>query len=103
MDLPKLKEDNCTHCGSEMVSEGRKNQHSNGQWNEYRTFRCGRSIRYSPNFSSVCVETECPKEPENAAFVLARENSLNKLHGYIDKMKVDDKFKGKLRDTIRYV
>lgn len=50
----------CPSCGcTEVRSEQRSNQHCNGEWNEERTFRCGRTTTYVPNGHTSTVRTEC--------------------------------------------
>ncbi len=71
MMLDHIKETACPECGcNSILSMGKMNRHTNGQWNERLKFECGMSLHYSPNFQRVQVEGDCPK---SAAYLAWKE------------------------------
>ena len=54
----------CPHCEARVHSMRRELQHTNGEWNEHISFRCGAAYHYSPNFRRVALKEWCPKDPD---------------------------------------
>jgi hypothetical protein len=56
--------DHCPVCTSGITSHSFLSQHTNGQWRESKTFRCGSAYLWSPNGN--CLETTefCPHSKE---------------------------------------
>lgn len=54
MIITQIKEEECPDCGCKKITgEKKERQHCNGYWNEYRTFDCGLTLHFSPNFMRV--------------------------------------------------
>lgn len=77
--MEHITEHRCFFCNAVMVEEKRCSLHTNGHWNEYRTFRCGRRIHFSPNFMRVEIEQECPKEPKEKTRLEIKADSATLL------------------------
>lgn len=102
MKLDKIKQEVCPHCNSLPIAETKDKQHSNGHWNESRTFECGHKLKFSPNFMAVstCQFNECPNTPENLEKVKVRADALAKVNAYILKLSCDDDYKDKLKRAV---
>lgn len=71
-------EDKCASCGCAHVeAESRSHRHCNGFWNERRSFKCGRTTEFSPNFMSIYVTSECRTVTELIA--AARRTALDEV------------------------
>jgi predicted transcriptional regulator len=103
MKLEHLKEQTCTICEALPEREYKGRQHTNGNWNEEREFACGRAVGFSPNFNEVEVKVECPNTLEEKIKFSNRKDASLKLENYIYKLKVDEEFKDKLIENIRFV
>lgn len=101
--LKKIKELKCAECGAEMVAEKKEHKHTNGHWNEYRKFRCGRSLHFSPNFMTVEIEQECHKNPREKELAEARSTYKNYLLRIVNRSAIDETFKQALVDSIESV
>ena len=97
MQLEHIKAEACPDCGSRVVQEVQKDRHVNGQWNEWRQFKCGMEIHYSPNFRREEEHMNCPKSPETIGRRLLREKAREKLEKYIENLDVDQDFKDQVR------
>lgn len=100
-----IKETKCPDCGcSEIKSEKREGLHSNGFWNEYRTFACGLKLHFSPNYmkTSQAKYYGCSKSQQAVAKKIKRAEAVQKLDKYIQRLNVDDEFKSKLWRHIEY-
>lgn len=71
-NLENIKELACPECGAGIRSELRERRHTNGYWNEHRTFQCRKSLHFSPNFMRVikseqhiCTQSKSYKEDLN--------------------------------------
>lgn len=84
MDLKNIKETVCPVCNAETVKEERRNQHTNGFWNEERTFKCGCRIAFSPNFMRIETHLECPNSEENKKKAAIRIKIKKDLGDFID-------------------
>lgn len=60
--LQHLDEIRCSVCGAEIQAARREQQHCSGEWNEHVEYRCGRTLRYSPNFRRVVEARRCPND-----------------------------------------
>ena len=103
MNLKQIKEKECPGCGSRTVAETRNKKHTNGYWNESRTFQCGCKIEFSPNFMKTTISelNQCPYKPEQLEKKSKRDEALNKLIVYIKKtLKVDEVFKVEISRSI---
>lgn len=81
-DLPRNLDTiiRCDECGCERVHEVRKwSQHSNGYWNESKSFDCGRKFVFSPNFMQTGIDSVCRYVPAYNA----RRELLNKVRSEI--------------------
>lgn len=105
MLMKKIVTHKCPHCGCvEIVEESSKNLHTNGDWNEYRVFRCGYKLHYIPNFKQVFEEGECIYDPDVIERKKSRKMAVEKLERYINRMfGVDKEFKNTLILTVREV
>jgi len=99
MNLQQIKDKNCPICGSRTVAETKDRKHTNGYWNESRSFGCGAVIKFSPNFmrTEMCEYHQCPYKPEVLEKTEKRKKATEKLINYIYKtLKVDENFKDAL-------
>jgi hypothetical protein len=102
MELKRIKEMNCPHCRARIDGETCERLHSNGLWNEYRTFYCGHRLHFSPN--GMCVETvtPCPSDPKAVAAKQLRVDLLDNIRALVEAAGVDDAFKRKITDYLPY-
>ncbi len=83
MELENIKEQTCPDCGATVVEERRNCPHTNGYWNEYRVFGCGKELHFSPNFMRVVHNRECRRTSK-----------------YITRHKREQRFKRKIELVI---
>src|SRR5574343_346417 len=96
--LKKITQTECPHCGvTKIVSETRARQHSNGYWNEYRTFSCGLTLHFIPNFMEVRETQECKWSDDYKNKIIKRQNMIDDLRDYIDTLDADDDFKSHIK------
>ena len=62
MNLKLIKDECCPTCGSKTVSESCRHTHCSGEGFEERTFACGCTLSWSPNFSRLEVTEECAEK-----------------------------------------
>lgn len=98
MNLTEIKQEKCPVCGSEVTAEVKNQRHTNGHYNEYRTFACGCSLHYIPNFERVEVEIQCPNSPNLVLIKEKRDKAIKLLERYINRLDVDDFFKKYVKD-----
>lgn len=96
MNLEKIKDEKCCICGAIVISESKKNQHYNGNWNEERIFKCGKFIRYSPNYDKVDWMGDCENDPVVKEKFEKRKIAKEKIRQYLDQIDVDQDFKNKI-------
>ncbi len=99
MDLPHIPHKTCPQCGAtSVVEEGRRHQHSNGLWNEYRQFTCGLRLIFTPNFCDkpAAEEQPCTRSTAYNDQVQQRRAAVATLRRTIEKLKVDEKFRATL-------
>jgi hypothetical protein len=101
--LQEITHKTCPGCGADMKEEGRKDKHTNGHYNEWRRFKCGAVIRWSPNFTAEHNNTLCPKSGAGKAIADRRLKAKDKLNTYVGKMDVDEAFKARVRESYRYL
>lgn len=77
---------NCPQCGCGVVqTETKKDLHTNGHWNEYRTFACGRTLHFSPNFMKVQGEGVCTQSKTYKKAIQKRLEAMKRLKKYINR------------------
>ncbi len=106
MNLQQIEDKECPICGSRAVYERKDQKHTNGYWNESRSFECGAMLKFSPNFmrTEMCKYHQCPYKPEELKKKDKREKATEKLINYIHKtLKVDEKFKDALLEEIKRI
>jgi len=106
MNLQQIEEKECPVCGSRTVAETKNRKHTNGYWNESRSFQCGAVMKFSPNFmrTEMCKYYQCPYKPEELEKKDKRKKATEKLINYIHKtLKVDEKFKDALMVEINRI
>lgn len=90
MNLEWIITDHCPICGcADVIAESVKTcfgenriwRHTNGRTRECRTFLCGYSIMYNPNFLHEEVVSRCRQDPE----VLARNRLKHEAHKALQK------------------
>lgn len=92
-----IKDAVCPNCGAEMISESRDHRHTNGHWNERRSFACGLRLHYSPNRGRVGLECRyghddddtqfdsmCRKDPRLLAYKAKVSEEIPKLRVLLD-------------------
>ncbi len=60
VDIRLIKATQCPTCSSHTVAESCRSIHCCGEGFEKREFACGCTLRWSPNFSRLEVDVECP-------------------------------------------
>ena len=102
MNLENIKEKECPVCGARTCSETKDNKHTNGYYNESRSFACGAKIEFSPNFmkSEMSKYHQCPYTPEILEIRERRKKATERLTSYISRMRVDKKFKEKMINEV---
>jgi len=103
MKLEHIQKENCPTCGSITVIDERRNVHTNGLYNEYRTFDCGCTLHFSPNFKKTREERKCPRSPDIQEKRKKDKIALNHLMVYVEKMKASDEFKETIRDKLKVI
>lgn len=103
MQLEHIHIETCPDCGAKPTRETKDRQHTNGHWNESRTFKCGMELDYSPNFKSIKVSRECPDNPNRKAFLAARQTTLDNVRKLVAKQKCDDDFKQRILNDLQYL
>lgn len=96
MQLKHILAGRCT-CGSDVKAESLGFVHTNGTRQETRTFDCGCTLEYVPNFCEVRKLVPCPKSKEETNKNNTRQQLLAQLGAVIDRSKADDVFKDRLR------
>lgn len=97
MDLKHLtNNDVCSTCGAKTVSETQDWKHTNGQWHEQKTFKCGHTIEWSPNFMMLMVLKKCPHCDDEKEREAKRSIAREKLVKYIKRLDVDDDWKDRI-------
>lgn len=103
MNLKHIKETKCPHCGARVTVEKQRDKHCNGHWNESRIFACGCELAYTPNYKSTREVSECTQCDMYKSREKIRKKAIERLCGYISKMRVDSDFKETLLKKIRYL
>ena len=104
MLIHHISHTSCPDCNCDIIiKELKEKKHINGNWNEYRTFQCGKSFHFSPNFNKILNNDPCRGTPEYKAIIENRESVLNKVRNYIDKQKIDNSFKNRLKYALKYI
>lgn len=93
----------CPDCGAGVKSEVRRDQHTNGYWNETVMFVCGATHHFSPNFMRADVTTGCPFTPERSTRDEKRGATLAAVRRMIENSGADDAFRRLLLDKLQYV
>lgn len=95
MILENIKDSVCPVCGAEAAEETKKHQHANGLWCETRTFSCGKSLYFSPNFNEVITisDKQCKDDKEVQLKNKKRKCATENIHKYIKSLDVDEDFK----------
>lgn len=93
----------CPDCGSSVKAEGKYDQHTNGNWNEVREFKCGAIYQFSPNFMTVDQKKLCSKTEAAKKIEADRISAKDKIKAVIESLEVDIEFKNKLVASMQYV
>lgn len=102
MELNHIQENECSVCGARAKAETQENKHCNGEWNESRSFGCGKKLSYSPNFRMTTAVRQCPNDPKEAIILSKRKEAKEKLVNYIKKLDADDTYIGRFLRDIEY-
>lgn len=105
MELNHITEKSCIDCGAKVVRETRKDKHTNGLWNEYKEYQCGKIVHFIPNYglgSEPRVETQCPKTKKNRLKAEKRVNLKLHLIEVIEDSDADEEYKKTLIVSIKY-
>ena len=90
-------------CGAKTVGETQTHKHTNGKYNETRTFECGAVLRFSPNFRKLHNCIECPNSKRRLKFKAKRAAAKIKLIDFIQGLDVDEKFQYAAISSVDYV
>lgn len=96
MQLKLIKQETCGECGSAVVAESCKHYHCNGEGFEVREFACGAVLKWSPNFSALKHERECPKSTGAVRKMERRQDAVTQLLSLANDLDVDLDFKEKI-------
>ena len=103
MVLNMVKDIECPVCGCKDIDEEIMNhQHCNGYWNEYRTFHCGLTLHFTPNYMKIYREGECNNDPVVIECNKLQNELKNELIKQIQESKIDNRFKEKLIEQIKW-
>lgn len=103
MEFKHIKETECKCCGRGIKSQTISHRHTNGNWNEYIEFECGRKLHFSPNYMDILIDKECPKNREEQIKNGKRDKFYQKIISTIENYKlVDKKEKMRVLEGIRY-
>lgn len=100
MQPAHLKDDRCPCCNAETRELKIHDQHITGNWNEYRVYKCGMSMEYSPNYDRVKVTNPCQANPETQAAKKKRVEAFDSLLRHIAELDVDDYYRDFLRNGV---
>ena len=112
MKLNYIKTDRCPICGCNIVvnesvetecNSIKIREHSNGGRWEYRKFACGCTIHYCPNFRKEEIKNECSLDPKKIEREKKRNEAKNILYNTIDNLDIDERYKNRLADAIKYI
>lgn len=103
MKLKYIKTSKCPHCGAITRSEKIGESNANGLQREFREFKCGLVIEFSPNFKKESELRVCPNSKANKKIKKNRKIACTKLWNYINKLTIDNEFKRKLRREVNYL
>lgn len=115
MNLKYLKEMSCPICGDSVIAKEeiemdqfnkKVRQHCNGQIWEKRTFGCGQSIKWIPNFSKSELDeySQCTNNDKYKLKVKNREVAVSLVKAYIDLLTdVDEEFRNRLKSGHFYI
>ncbi|WP_139074781.1 hypothetical protein [Paenibacillus elgii] len=107
MNLKFIRDNQCPLCGDSQVireeietHDGEVNQHCNGGVWEKRTFSCGQTLAYIPNFrqTEVSKYRTCRNNLECKLRQRKREQAKEALLLFIDTLDVDDVYKANLKE-----
>ena len=104
MELKEIQTKNCPDCGSICISETRENPHTNGHYNEYRKFKCGKELHFVPNYMKVIESSPCTKSKYFKQKIALESALIEKITSLINSDEtVSEKFKEQLLLSIAYV
>lgn len=103
MQLAHIKFETCPYCGARAVSETQTHQHSNGQWFEDRSFACGSTLEWVPNYSDIRTKYSCPKSPEVIAAKEKLHKEGRKLIEFIDDLDIESSLKDRVARMVKDV
>jgi hypothetical protein len=106
MNLKHVLSTSCPTCGcSTVVAEGVQVSHggdcrerkitthiNGGRW-EYRTFLCGRTVKWVPNFSEESATDICTRSNDY-------EKTIEKIRGLDEEIRKLNEFRGKLYSSL---
>jgi len=101
MNLPHIACHTCPQCGAQATHEhlSERTHVNGGRW-ETRTFACGLSLSYVPNFSAVETEGECIRSAEHQAKIKKREKLYSAIRAVIAESDADEYYKTNLVHSI---
>jgi hypothetical protein len=102
MDFKHILDTCCRVCDSGIQAAEIYSKHTNGFWNEKKTFKCGAVIRWSPNFMSEYENKACPFSIEVVEAKAKIEKARAKLIKYFKRLDIPDKLQKDLLDCLRY-
>ena len=105
--LVLLNATSCSDCGAPLISEsvqcssdGRINQHVNGQRWEHQVFACHKRVEWVPNFNRAEVVQNCANLPTSKAKWAKRQELLGALKRTLDANECDEEFRQRLAYAI---
>lgn len=102
--LENIHVNNCPHCNAGIKRDLKENQHCNGNWNETRTFDCGFSLHFSPNYNKIIDKENgvCTRNIEYKKKIENINKAKNEISTFISKIKyLDEKEKEKFINDIK--
>lgn len=94
MKLNDIHDITCPDCAtSRVVAETQNGNHCNGRAWESRTFECGRTVEFVPNFMSTRVIRECSKSSGYRDKVAKRAALYDAIVKLVERSDADVEYK----------
>jgi len=102
MQLVHLVEENCPTCGARTKACEQSWRHTNGAWQEYRTYECGFRVEFIPNFMKSYPCDPCQRSTEYTDKMAKRELAIDQLMELVRELDIDGAFRDNMLMTLRH-
>lgn len=93
--------ESCPTCGAGIRLAVIGSTHVNGEQNEDVTFDCGCRVKYSPNFSCILVEYDCPKTKKANELEKNLQDCRERLIKIINRCPIPAMYKATFLDVVK--